>query len=170
MEDSAESPQQPIIHNRENTASSTFNFKTFYSDSEGRIDLGSYTRDVAKLNMLIYEGLDDKDELQELKDIIEEPDTAVIVVTNHSDEVVGFGSVSGLHSSTANFDVSAVKEGNRGKGIYRELVRRRVELAMQNGVKKVMTFPNSQNIYQIKALADEGFNNNGGSFYILDIK
>ncbi|HVZ58592.1 MAG TPA: GNAT family N-acetyltransferase [Patescibacteria group bacterium] len=129
---------------------------------EGKISLGEYTDDVAHMHGEVLGlpelGHDDPEDLQAELEASCEDWLAAIVVSNKNNEVVGYGALSRAADKSEEVELSYayVRPQDRRRGIYKQLLSRRIDIARQLGAAEVQTQPMSDTFHP-SFLMREGF-------------
>lgn len=137
-----------------------YRFITIVKEEGHPFSLGQYTDDVAVMHAEVL-GLTELENKDHNK-VVDDLEIAywnwivAIVVTNAANETVGFCSLSSLDDEAVELSYAYVRPEDRRKGIYKQMVQRRLDLAQQYGAKEVsvqLMADSPQSQYLIK----EGF-------------
>lgn len=139
-----------------------YHFVTINRENEKQFSLGEYTDDVAYMHGEVLGlpelGHDDPEDLHAELEASCENWIAAIVVLNRSNEIVGYGALSrvGDKSEEVELSYAYVRPQDRRRGIYKQLLNRRIDIARQLGATEVQTQPMSDTFHP-KFLMREGF-------------
>ena len=139
-----------------------YRFTTIKRDAGTQFSLGQYMDDVAYMHGEVLGlpelGHDDPEDLQAELEASCANWLAAIVVSNGNNKVVGYGALSSVANKSDEVELSYayVNPEDRGKGIYKQLLNLRIDIARQLGATEVQTQPMSDNFHP-KFLMREGF-------------
>ncbi len=145
-----------------------YSYKSFMATSEGKLDLGDYLPAVANLYSSLHVVPQDSCPIEELEFSLGIQNPSVVIALNTSSEVVGYGILRIITPKIADLSSAFVKESDRRRGIYKELVKRRIDIAKQKGSQRIQIYPAHSDSIQIPYFLKEGFQQRD-EWYIKDL-
>ncbi len=149
---------------------SPFTFTTLLAGKKG-VDLGKYTVGVSALEREWYPN--EPVVKTEDEDTLKSDGCVAVVLALNEERVVGFGTLTQLEDGEMILDSAFVTESFRRRGIYKQLVRERVEIARQQGAESILLAASETNMAK-GWIAEFGFStresNEDGSWVEFEMK